>query len=66
MTALPYQQALSELHAKLAEAEDQVKRYARPVHMVRNCPSDLQREDQAWRELQNIRYQINQLTTKGE
>jgi hypothetical protein len=65
MTSLPYQQSLFELQAKLAVAIADCNRYARPAHAVRNCPSDLQNSDQAWRRRQSIEYQIQQLT-KGE
>jgi len=65
MTILPYQQSLFELQAKLAVAIADCNRYARPAHQVRNCPSDLQNSDQAWRKRQNIEFQIQQLT-KGE
>ena len=59
--ALPYQQSLFALQAQLAVAVAECERYARPSHMVRNCPSDLERSDEAWRKRQNIEYQINQL-----
>jgi hypothetical protein len=61
MTGLPYQQALSDLQAKLDAAIKECNRYAKPAHAVRNCPSDLQNEDQAWRKRQNIEWQISQL-----
>lgn len=66
MTTIPYQQSLFELQAKLAVAIAECNRYARPAHAVRNCPSDLERSDEAWRKRQGIEYQIRQLTTKGE
>jgi hypothetical protein len=65
VTSLPYQQSLFALQAQLAVAIAECKRYARPAHAVRNCPSDLQNEDQAWRKRQNIEFQIRQLT-QGE
>jgi len=61
MTGLPYQQTLSDLQKTLDAAIKDCKRYARPAHAVRNCPSDLQNEDQAWRRRQNLEYQIQQL-----
>jgi len=61
MTALPYQQTLAELEAKLAVAIADCNRYARPAHMVRNCPSDLQDSDMAWRRRLGLEYQINEL-----
>jgi hypothetical protein len=65
MTCLPYQQSLFALQAQLAVAIAKCERYSRPAHAVRNCPSDLQDSDQAWRERKNIEFQINELT-KGE
>ena len=56
---------LEQLQAELHEAKALCDRYARPAHAVRNCPSDLQDRDQAWRKRQNIEFQIRQLT-KGE
>jgi len=56
---------LEQLQAELHEAKALCDRYARPAHAVRNCPSDLQNETQAWRHRQNLEYQIRQLE-KGE
>ena len=56
---------LEQLQAELHEAKALCERYAQPAHAVRNCPSDLQNSDQAWRRRQSIEYQIQQLT-KGE
>jgi hypothetical protein len=56
---------LEQLQAELREAEALCDRYARPAHQVRNCPSDLQDYDQAWRRRQNLEYQIRQIE-KGE
>jgi hypothetical protein len=56
---------LEQLHAELAQAIKDCDRYNRPAHQVRNCPSDLQDYDQAWRKRRNIEYQIHQLT-QGE
>jgi hypothetical protein len=61
MTGLPYQQTLSDLQNLLDAAIKDCERYSRPAHMVRNCPSDLQNHDQAWRRRQNLEYQIQQL-----
>jgi hypothetical protein len=61
MTSLPYQQSLSDLQTKLDAAIKECNRYARPAHAVRNCPSDLQDSDQAWRKRQSLEYQIQQL-----
>jgi hypothetical protein len=52
---------LEQLQAELAQAIKDCERYDRPAHQVRNCPSDLQDYDQAWRRRQNIEYQIQQL-----
>jgi hypothetical protein len=65
MTALPYQQSLFALQAKLAVAIAKCERYTRPAHQVRNCPSDLENFDQAWAERKKIEFQIRQLT-QGE
>lgn len=59
--SLPYQQSLFELEAQLAVAIADCERYAIPAHAVRNCPSDLQNHDFAWRRRQNLEYQIAQL-----
>lgn len=56
---------LDQLHIELAQAIKDCERYSRPAHQVRNCPSDLQNEDQAWRKRQSVEYQIRQLT-QGE
>ena len=52
---------LEQLHAELEQAIKDCDRYTRPAHQVRNCPSDLQDYDQAWRRRQNLEYQIQQL-----
>ena len=65
MTTIPYQQKLDELQAKLADAIDRCKRYARPAHAVGNCISDQEHETDAWRDRQRYEFQINQLT-QGE
>jgi hypothetical protein len=52
---------LERLRLELAQAIAQCERVARPAHMVRNCPSDTQAIDQAWRHRQNLEFQINQL-----
>jgi hypothetical protein len=54
-----------QLHAELKQAIKDCDRYNRPAHQVRNCPSDLQDYDQAWRKRRNIEFQIHQLT-QGE
>lgn len=56
---------LEQLHTELAQAIKDCERYSRPAHAVRNCPSDTQAEDMAWRKRKSIEYQINQLT-QGE
>jgi hypothetical protein len=52
---------LEQLQAELAQAIKDCERYSRPAHAVRNCPSDLQNSDQAWRLRQSLEYQIRQL-----
>ena len=52
---------IDQLREELVVAIAQCERYARPAHAVRNCPSDLQNRDQAWRRRQDIEYQIRQL-----
>lgn len=56
---------LEQLRKDLEQAIKDCERYAIPAHMVRNCPSDLQNRDQAWRRRQSLEYQIRQLE-KGE
>jgi hypothetical protein len=58
---LPYQQTLEHIEGLLAAAVKDCERHATPAHMVRNCPSDLQASDQAWRKRQSLEYQIAQL-----
>lgn len=52
---------IDQLREELVVAIAQCERYARPAHAVRNCPSDLQASDQAWRRRQSLEYQIRQL-----
>jgi hypothetical protein len=52
---------LEQLQNSLDAAIKDCERYARPAHMVRNCPSDLQASDMAWRKRQGLEYQINEL-----
>jgi hypothetical protein len=56
---------LEQLQTELEQAIKDCDRYNRPAHQVRNCPSDLQDYDQAWRCRQNLEYQIRQIE-KGE
>ena len=53
---------LPELEAQLQHALDQAHQMSLPTHAVRNCPSDLQGRDQAWRKVQNLQYQIDCLS----
>jgi hypothetical protein len=55
---------LERLRLDLALAIAQCNRLQLPAHMVRNCPSDLQALDAAWRRRQNLEFQINQLEKK--
>jgi hypothetical protein len=66
MTSLPYQQSLFALQTKLDAAIKECERYARPAHAVRNCPSDLQDSDMAWRKRQSLEYQIQQLKNNAK
>lgn len=52
---------LDDLRVRLEQAIADCKRFDIPAHAVRNCPSDLQNHDFAWRRRQNIEYQIAQL-----
>ena len=52
---------IDQLREELVVAIAQCERYARPAHAVRNCPSDLQASDMAWRKRQSLEYQIRQL-----
>jgi hypothetical protein len=52
---------LEQLQAELEQAIKDCARYARPAHQVRNCPSDLQNEVQAWRRRRGLEYQIAEL-----
>ena len=52
---------LEQLQAELHEAKALCDRYSRPAHQVRNCPSDLQNYDMAWRRRQALEYQIAEL-----
>jgi hypothetical protein len=49
---------LPELQAQLQHALDRARGTSLPAHAVRNCPSDLQSSDQAWRMVQNLQYLI--------
>jgi hypothetical protein len=49
---------LPDMEAQLQHALDQARGMSLPAHAVRNCPSDLQNQDQAWRKVQNLQYQI--------
>jgi hypothetical protein len=49
---------LDQLQAELAQAIKDCERYTRPAHQVRNCPSDLQDSDMAWRKRNALEYQI--------
>jgi hypothetical protein len=49
---------LPDLEAQLQHALDQARGMSLPAHAVRNCQSDLQSQDQAWRKVQTLQYQI--------
>lgn len=57
---------LEQLTAELAQAVQLCERYTRPTHAVRNCPSDLEHLDDAWRQRQRIEYQINLLKESND
>ena len=50
---------LPDLEAQLQHALDSARNMELLPHTVRNCPSDLQSRDQAWRKVQNLQYQID-------
>jgi hypothetical protein len=52
---------LEQLRAQLAQAVKDCERYRLSPSQVRNCPSDLQNLDAAWRKRQALEFQINQL-----
>ena len=52
---------LEELQEDLRQAIIDCHKWTINPHQVRNCPSDLQNSDQAWRKRQNLEYQIRQL-----
>jgi hypothetical protein len=56
---------MEQLQEELRLAIIECHQWTRNPHQVRNCPSDLQNHDQAWRKRQNIEYQIRQIN-KGE
>ena len=56
---LPSEQ-LAQLQSDLARAVADCDRYEIKPHQVRNCPSDLQNSDMAWRKRRDLEYQIKQ------
>lgn len=52
---------LTQLQADLVRAVADCDRYEIKPHQVRNCPSDLQNSDMAWRRRRSLEYQIKQL-----
>jgi hypothetical protein len=58
---MSHSDTLERLRLELAQAIAHCERVSRPAHMVRNCPSDTQAIDAAWRKRQNLEFQINQL-----
>jgi hypothetical protein len=52
---------IERLRFELAQAIAQCERLTKPVHMVRNCPSDTQALSMAWRHRQALEFQIKQL-----
>jgi len=49
---------LDELEAQLQHALDKARSTSLPAHAVRNCPSDLQASDEAWRKVKSLQYRI--------
>ena len=49
---------LPELEVQLQHALDRARATSLPAHAVRNCPSDLQNSDQAWRQVQSLQHII--------
>ena len=49
---------LPELEVELLHALDRARELEPAPHMVRNCISDLERRDAAWREVHNLQYQM--------
>lgn len=52
---------IDQLQEELEQVIKECESYSRPAHQVRNCPSDLQASDMAWRKRQALEYQIRQL-----
>lgn len=57
---------LDQLKAELVIAIKRCNDLRQPAHMVRNCQSDLDAIDAAWRRRQNFEYQIYQLENRNE
>ena len=49
---------LPDLQAQLQHALDAARGTSLPAHAVRNCHSDLQNSDQAWRKVKSLQYII--------
>jgi hypothetical protein len=52
---------LDQLKAELVIAVKRCDALQQPAHMVRNCQSDLDARDAAWRLRQTLEYQIREL-----
>ena len=52
---------LDQLKNELVIAVKRCNDLRQPAHMVRNCQSDLDAIDDAWRRRQNIEFQIRQM-----
>lgn len=58
---MPTLDQFAQLRAELAQSVKDCDRYEIKPHQVRNCPSDLQNLDAAWRKRRALEYQIHQL-----
>ena len=52
---------LDQLKVELVIAVKRCNDLRQPAHMVRNCQSDLDAIDDAWRRRQNLEFQIRQM-----
>ena len=49
---------MDELQVQYDHALDRARALEPAPHIVRNCISDLERRDAAWREVHNLQYQL--------
>lgn len=55
---------IDDLRAQYDNALQRAMRLTPAAHTVRNCPSDLQARDQAWRLVQDLEYQLQQVNNE--